>query len=905
MTTPSAGSASLPDPDSSTAADEVFEEIDKRRALRGAAAVAVAVIGITFSAFQLWIAARGFVFEIPIPRYDTIRIGALAQLQIRAIHVNFALILAFLLFPGSTGNGPITRRIEALPSVLRDRSGDGPLTRAADRVRRAVRWVFVDRDSDRITPSDLALIALSLLPTFYYVTRYDEVTNVVRVRGLGGAGTLGEVYPVFAPLELGPFAEYPLAYLMGVLAILLVLEATRRALGLLLTLLVAAFLLYAKYGYLIPRGVPGLGTFSTSQLRWDQIVQNLWYTVEGILGVPVGVSVRFIYIFILFGAFLEMSGAGKWFIDLAYSITGTRKGGPAKASVVSSGFMGMLSGSSVANTVTTGALTIPLMKRSGYSPEFAGAVESSVSSGGQILPPVMGAAAFLIVEYTATPFREVVIAATLPALAFFFGMWVMVHFEAAKEGIGGLARSELLDIGPHMRRGWFYLVPLGLLLYYLVIARLSVGRAGWLTIAATVALIALVAAYNERTGPAIVGGVAGGFVLFAVSLYYAGATPVEILFAGMPADPVSVSAVEALRGAAGSLPTVATAIGVLFLVLDPRGDAPLLDLDDSVEESAAAFDERTGRTAADSRAGRFAAFVLKSMDNGARTATIVVIAVAAAGIIPGVIGITGLGGSLRALILDVSGGSLVLLLILAGIASVIVGMGMPTTVMYIIIVVLLGPVLPEFGIAILAVHLFVLYLGLMADVTPPVMVAAYAAAGIAKSDPFETGKTAFLLSLNKILVPFAFVFAPGILLLRSREEGASIITMADITDLGFFLPEVVAPIVAMFAGVYALGVAIIGYYHADVSRVSRALLLVAAVLLSVPGMVLLPLSTGIGLFGVDVALYTLTNDLILRGVGGVMLVAGLVRNRRRAAAEPAAGDRVESSDESASESTAS
>ncbi|WP_418279883.1 TRAP transporter permease [Halorubrum sp. DTA98] len=881
MTTPSPQSASVPDPEAESAADDVFEEIDKRRDLRGPAVIAVALVGITFSAFQLWIAARGFVFEFTVPGFETVRLGALAQLQIRAIHVNFALVMAFLLFPGSTGNGAITRRLAAVPPLVRDRVGDGPLARGVERAHAGVRWVFVDADSTRVTLSDLALIALSTLPTIYYVTRYDEVTNVVRIRGLGGAGTLGDVYPWLAPLELGPLAEYPIAYVMGVLAILLVLEATRRALGLLLTLLVTLFLLYAKYGYLIPRDVPGLGTFATSQLRWDQIVQNLWYTVEGILGVPVGVSVRFIYIFILFGAFLEMSGAGKWFIDLAYSMTGTRKGGPAKASVVSSGFMGMLSGSSVANTVTTGALTIPLMKRSGYSPEFAGAVESSVSSGGQILPPVMGAAAFLIVEYTATPFREVVIAATLPAIAFFFGMWVMVHFEAAKEGIGGLDRSELLDIGPHMRRGWFYLVPLGLLLYYLVIARLSVGRAGWLTISATVALIAMVAAYNERTGPYLVGGIAAGFVLYALSFFYTGTTPVGLLYGEADA---AFTAFGAVREAGTSLPTVVTAVSLLFLLADPRGAAPLLELDDTVERSAAMVDERLGSEIANTRAGRFSAFVLKSMDNGARTATIVVVAVAAAGIIPGVIGITGLGGSLRALILDVSGGSLVLLLILAGISAVIVGMGMPTTVMYIIIVVLLGPVLPEFGIAILAVHLFVLYLGLMADVTPPVMVAAYAAAGIAKSDPFETGKKAFLLSLNKILVPFAFVFSPGILLMRTRDGEGSILSAADFTDLGFFVPEVFVPIVATFAGVYALGVAIIGYYHTHVSRVARVSLIAASIFLSVPGMVLMPAGTGLGIVGIDVALYTLTNDLVLRGVGAVLLAAGLIRNRRRARA---------------------
>lgn len=875
-----------PEPEGSEAADEVFEEIDDRRSLTGTSLVAVAVVGILFSAFQLWLGARGFVFEFTVPGFGTVRLASLASLQIRAIHVNFALVMAFLLFPGSTGTGAITRRIGSLPAVARDRFGDSPVARAAESVRSAVWWAFVDEESTRITPSDLALILLSTFPTLYYVTQFQEITDVIRVRGLGGAGTLDEVVPPLAPLELGFLADYSLAYLMGVLAILLVLEATRRALGLLLTLLVSLFLLYAKYGYLLPRDLPVAQTFATSQLRWNQIVQNLWYTVEGILGVPVGVSVRFIYIFILFGAFLEMSGAGKWFIDLAYSITGTRKGGPAKASVVASGFMGMLSGSSVANTVTTGALTIPLMKRSGYSPEFSGAVESSVSSGGQILPPVMGAAAFLIVEYTGTPFRDVVIAATLPAVAFFFGMWVMVHFEAAKRGIGGLSRSELLDLGPHMRRGWFYLVPLGLLLYYLVIARLSVGRAGWLTIVATVALIAMVAAYNERTGPALVGGILAGYALFAVSLFYAGGTPIDLLYG---AETAEYGVTGALRAAAPSLPTVVAAISFAFLLADPRGDAPLLDLDDDVTEAGARFDERVGADIASSRAGQFGSFILKAMDSGAKTATIVVVAVAAAGVIPGVIGITGLGGSLRALIISVSGGSLVLLLILAGLAAVIVGMGMPTTVMYIIIVVLLGPVLPEFGIAILAVHLFVLYLGLMADVTPPVMVAAYAAAGIAKSDPFDTGKQAFLLSLNKILVPFAFVFSPGILLLRTTDGQGSVLTGADVADLGFFLPEVVAPILAVFAGVYALGVAIIGFYHADVRSGARVSLVVAAVLLSVPGMVLLPASAALGLVGVDVGLYSVTNELVARGVGAAILVVGLVRNRRRADGE--AGDR--------------
>lgn len=864
--------------------DQLLDEIERRRSLRGWTIVAVAAIGISFSAFQLWIAARGFIFEVTLPVIGTYRLTALAQLQVRAIHVTFALILAFLLFPGSTGNGVLTRRLGLIVPFARKQFGETPPTLIVERVSAVCSWMFVDSHNDRVTPADLALIGLALLPMWYYATRYREVTDVIRVRGLQGAETIEGVFPVLEPLAVGPFATWSLAFIMGVLAILLVLEATRRSLGLLLMALVGAFIAYGRYGYLIPRDVPGIGILSIRELRWDQVVQNLWYTVEGILGLPVGVSVRFIYIFILFGAFLEMSGAGKWFIDLAYTTTGTRKGGPAKASVVSSGFMGMLSGSSVGNTVTTGALTIPLMKRSGYSPEFSGAVESSVSSGGQILPPVMGAAAFLIVEFTGTPFREVIIAATLPALMFFFGMWIMVHFEAAKHGIGGLPRSQLPDIGPHLLRGWFYLLPLILLLYYIVIARLSIGRAGWFAIVATLALIAAVAAYDEEIGQYLVGTIFAVFGAVIVSLYLTGTTPVGLLFGARDGE---LSLGEAIISAASSLGIIVIGVSVVFLLARPRGDAPLLELDDAVYDAASWFDDRVGREIAMSRSGSFASFVLKAMDSGARTATVIVIAVAAAGVIPGIINLTGLGGSLRALILSVSGGSLVVLLILAGISSIIVGMGMPTTVMYIIIIVLLGPTIPEFGIAILAAHLFVLYLGLMADVTPPVAVAAYAAAGIAKSEPFETGTQAFLLSLNKILVPFAFVFAPGILLLRGGAGGESwIITRADVFDVGFFVPEVAVPVVAVFIGVYGLGVAIIGYYKTHLGRLRRVGLAISALLLSIPGMMLMPTETLFELFGVDVVLFTLTLDIGLRLVGAAIFAILLIENSRRAKAAP-------------------
>ena len=860
--------------------DQLLEEIEKRRSLRGWTIIAVAAIGILFSTYQMWLAARGFTFEITIPGVVSYRFAQLQPLQVRAIHVNFALILAFLMYPGADGTGAFARRLGKIPPAVRGRFGDGAVTRITERIRDGFRWFFVDANRDRVVPADIALIGLSLLPTIYYMTRYGEVVDVIRRFGLDRGQTLAELYPFLEFLSVGPLATFSFAYLMGVLAILLVLEATRRTLGLFLAGLILLFIFYGRYGFMIPRGTPGIGILAIAELRWEQIVQNLWYTGEGILGQPVSVSVRFIYIFILFGAFLEMSGAGKWFIDLAYSLTGTRKGGPAKASVVASGFMGMLSGSSVANTVTTGALTIPLMKRSGYTPNFAGAIESSVSSGGQILPPVMGAAAFLIVEFTGTPFRDVVIAATLPALMFFYGMWAMVHFEAAKRGIGGLPRSELLDIGPHLKYGWFYLLPIGLLLYYIVIARLSIARAGWLTILATVALIAVVAAYDQRSGPYLVGSIFAVFAAVATSLYLTGTHPVGVLFGD---SGVGMSPVAAVIGAFSFWEHILITVGVVALIVRPRGDSPLLDLDPTVDKAAVFVDDRIGSEVATSRAGRFASFFLKSMDSGARTATVVVIAVAAAGVIPGIIGITGLAGSLRSLILTVSGGSLVLLLILAGISSIIVGMGMPTTVMYIVIIVLLGPTLGEFGIAILATHLFVLYLGLMADVTPPVGVAAFAAAGVAKSEPMKTCIIAFQLSLNKILVPFAFVFAPGILLLRGGDTPgeANVIGLADVTDVGFFVPEVLIPVVAVFVGVYALGISIIGYYKTDVSRTARAGFSISAVLLSIPGMILLPAGTALGFAGIDATIFTITWDIGLRVLGGVLFGTLLVQNIRR------------------------
>ncbi|MDL5360702.1 TRAP transporter fused permease subunit [Halalkalicoccus sp. NIPERK01] len=873
--------------------EQLLEEIERKRSLTGKAAILVAVVGVLFSAYQIWLVARGTTFYVAVPFTDVrYTITSLQQLQRDSIHVAFALVLAFLLFPTSTGDGRVARAGSEVVRGVRNRFGaDSPLTTITDRLADGVRWAVMDADRERITPVDVLLILLTVMSPLYMLGQFDEIRGM-RALGLGSGRPVDEVYPVLEPVvslvsAVGvPLDEISYAFIVGVIGMLLVLEATRRTLGFFLMALVAMFIVYARWGYLLPTDLTYLGALAIPELAWTSIVRDLWFTDQGVFGTPVQVSVRFIYVFVLFGAFLEMSGAGKWFIDLAYSLTGTKTGGPAKASVVASGFMGMLSGSSVANTVTTGAFTIPLMKRSGYSPEFSGAVESSVSSGGQLLPPVMGAAAFLIVEFTGTPFSDVIVAAALPAIAFFFGMWVMVHLEASRHGIGGLDRSQLANLREHFVQGWFYLLPLFLLLYFLIGLRLSIGRSGWLTIVAVVALIALIAAYNERTRVPLLATVTL-FTLaeFAANLI-AGVGLLGLLTGAGDGAGSFGAAVESTISAFG---VIALAVSLVFLLVDPNRDSPLLDLDPAVDSAARDVGERIGRPdLTTSTLGRFGTFVVKSMDSGARTATTVVIAVAAAGVIPGVIAVGGLGPNLAALIRAVSADSYILLLLLIGVSSIILGMGMPTTVMYIIIISMLGTTLQDFGLVLLAAHLFVLYFGLMADVTPPVAIAAFAAAGVAKADEFKTGVIAFMLSLNKILVPFAFVFSPGILLLRDgRIMGAG-----DLLDLSYSIPEVLVPIVGMFVGVYAMGVAIIGYYEGEVSNPHRVLFGLSSVMLMAPMLLLLVVQDVGRAAGVWFILDTLTFDLALRGVGVVLFAALLKANRGRQEEDerqPAAG----------------
>ncbi|WP_435078283.1 TRAP transporter permease [Halococcus sp. AFM35] len=876
--------------------DELIDELERRRSLRGVGALAVIVIAVAFSAFQLWLAARGFIFRFSLPLYGEVNLGALQSLQVNSIHVTFGLLLTFLLFPATQGDGFLSRRLARVVPALEDRLGESnPVTRVGHGVRGAVRWLLLDPDRERVTPVDIVLMVGAILSTLYILLEFEEIQQL-RSLGLDSGRTTAEVLPLLAaPVQalstLGiPLDETSYAFVLGALGVLLVLEATRRTLGFYLMAIVGMFIVYARFGYLIPDNAVLIGVLGRiPPSPWSAIIQDLWYnTANGVFGVPVRVSVQFIYIFILFGAFLEMSGAGQWFIDLAYAATGRRKGGPAKASILASGFMGTISGSSIANTVTTGAFTIPLMKKTGYRSEFAGAVEASASSGGQILPPVMGAAAFLIVEYTGTPFADVIVAAAIPAIVFFFGVWVMVHLEASRASIGGVDPAELVAFRSHLRTGWFYLVPILLLLYYLIVVRLTVARSAWYTILAMVALIAFVAAYNERTRWPLVGVI--GTIALAEFLAHLVAG-VGVIAALTGAGGAGMAPGAAATAVAGSMGWLVIAVCLLTLAVRPHGESPLLNYDDQVDDAVGTITGALDRPQlADNRAVGFLGFIEKSMESGARTATPVVIAVAAAGIIPGVISTTGLGPNLTTLILNVAGGSLVLLLIITAISSIILGMGMPTTVTYIILVSLLGPAIAQFEVPLLAAHLFILYFGVIADITPPVAVAAYAASGVAKSDPFQTGVEAFSLSLNKAIVPFAFVLVPGIVLLRrlpnadalpTDEKTYRVISFADVLDIGYFVPEVLIPVAGVFLGVVALGATVIGFLYSPVSWSERAAFALAALLLMAPGLLFNSVESVLTALGMAVSFNTLTFDLALRAVGGALFAALALANRRR------------------------
>ncbi|MEM5786128.1 MAG: TRAP transporter permease [Syntrophobacteraceae bacterium] len=437
--------------------------------------------------------------------------------------------------------------------------------------------------------------------------------------------------------------------ILGGMCMLLVLEATRRAIGLPLPIVTSVFILYCYFGNYIP------GTFGHRGYSINRIINQMYLTTDGVFGVPLGVVVSIVFLFILFGSFLEKSGGGNFFINLAVALAGRARGGPAKIAVIASGLMGTISGSSIANVVTTGAFTIPLMKRVGYRPAFAGAVEATASTGGQIMPPIMGAGAFIMSEFTQVPYLKIIVAAAIPAALYYFSIFMNVHFEACRTNLKGLPEDEVPSAKGILKDGWIYLLPIIVLISILVMGY-SPARAAYVSIG----------------------------LLIVASLFKA-STRMK------PSD-----FLEALR------------------------------------------------------------------DAGMTSVTIVA-ACACAGMIVSSVSMTGLGIKFSNVIGAMAGDMIILALALTMIASLVLGMALPTTANYIVQAAVAAPALVALGIPVLTAHLFVFYFGVFADITPPVALAAYAGAGIARANPMTTGLLASRNVIVAFMIPYLFVFYPALL----------------------------------------------------------------------------------------------------------------------------------------------
>jgi len=528
------------------------------------------------------------------------------------------------------------------------------------------------------------LVLVFLLYPIWGVERSRGVIGWLIDGGLIAAGALSGGYISWNINEIvmraGFWTETDI--LMGIIATVTVLEASRRAIGLVMTLIGIAAIIYALAG---SRGaLPELGAWLPGILEHrgnsvDRLVGQLYLGQEGIFGLPLGVAATYIFMFVLFGAFLEVTGGGRFFIDLAYAAIGRRPGGPAKAAVLASAGMGSISGSAIANVVTTGAFTIPLMKRLGYRPAQAGGIEAASSTGGQITPPLMGAGAFLISEYTRIPYLDIVVMSIFPAVLYLGTVYLFVHIVAMKTGMKGMSRDQLPQVAEVMARGWQYLIPLGVLIWLLSIG-LSPMRVGFWAI-------------------------------------------------------MSVIGVALLRGV------------IDLFILEPRAGTPL-----TIARLRGALTNG-------------ARMVLAAMVLGARNAVAVSVACAVAGIIVGVVGLTGLGLKFSSIMVAFSGGNLVAALALVLIASLVLGMGLPVTAAYIVLIVLVGPALTEdFGIPLIIAHLVVFWYSQDSNVTPPIALAGFAGAAIAGSKPMETSVQAWKFAKGLYLIPVFMVYNPEIIL---------------------------------------------------------------------------------------------------------------------------------------------
>ena len=578
---------------------KINEDLSPTKNLTGVHLKVVAAIAIIWSLFQLWYASPfPFIFNI----------GMFKGLPARAIHLGFALTLAFLIYPISK--------------------------------------------KKKISIIDILISFIGAFVCLYIYFFYDQLVD------RGG---------VLLNIKISESFNLPVELIIGSCGIIILLEATRRVIGLPLVIIAISFLLFSYFGRYAPEII------SHGGLSLNRLVGFQWLDQEAIFGIPIGVSVDFIFLFVLFGALLETAGGGKYFLDLAFAMVGKMRGGPAKAAILGSGMTGLISGSSIANTVTTGTFTIPIMKKTGFSKEKAGAIEVSSSVNGQIMPPVMGAAAFVMASFIGVTYFEVVKHAFLPAIISYIALFYISHLEALKLNLKGMEDSDVPNLKKTFLSGLHFLIPIFVLIYMLVYLRFT-------------------ASY---------------------SIFYA-----------------TISLI------------IVNLVNKIFKKHDFRDGLKFW------------FNE-----------------TIIGFQKGALNMVGVGIAIATAGIIVGAVGSTGLSTNLIIVIESIAKDNVIILLFLTIILCLLLGMGLPTTANYVVVASLMATVLVDVGNAsgfifpLIAVHLFVFYFGLMADVTPPVGLASYAAAAISGGDPLRTGVQAFWYSLRTGILPIVFLFNHELLLI--------------------------------------------------------------------------------------------------------------------------------------------
>ena len=610
--------------------------------------------------------------------------------------------------------------------------------------------------------------------------RLGGVPLVDWLLGLACAASVLYIPWVFADLAFRVGNPNTFDVVFGSILFITLLEATRRSMGWPLPLIAIGFTLYAMAGPYFP------GLLRHAGASWSQMINHQYLTSQGIYGVAVGVVATYVFHFVLFGVLATRIGLGQLFLDIASSVAGRYAGGPAKVSVFGSAMFGMLSGSSVANAVTVGSLTIPAMIRVGYKREFAGAVEAAASTGGQITPPVLGAAAFLMIEFLNVPYQTIIAAAVVPAFMHFFGVFMQVHFEAKRYGLRGLTEEEMPKLRQSFKQRWPTLIPLALMVCVLVM-----GRTPYLAAFTGISSCAIVGLTTTVSG-----NTAKNWTLMVV---------LHVLLA--------LIAFADLGQQSEWIKLGLFAVGVAIALAGWK------------------FAGVTGRIAH--------GVLVEAFETGAKYALAVGAAAATVGIVIGVVTLTGVGfkisfiitgwataisGALSSVIpaAIISTPSLTLLaaLVMTGVVCILMGCGIPTTANYIIMVTVAAPTLVQLGVEPLVAHFFVFYYGVLADITPPVALAAYAAAGMAGGDPFKTGNTAFRLGMAKVLVPFVFVFSPSLLLVAK----------------GFTWFDFIVTFTGCVLGITVLAAALSRFFLVEMSRWEQALCIAAALLLIAPGL---------------------------------------------------------------------